>query len=86
MADETKNRRDDARLDASLSVLGDEGKEPHVGRVGDTPIRKEGTSLEEELAKGEARSGEGSHEQASEQAAKDAIRAEVDRFGKSPTS
>lgn len=86
MADETKNRRDDARLDASLAVLGDEGKEPHVGRVGPATVPEGGGDMEETLAKGDARPGEGNHDETSERAAKEAIRDEVERFGETPTS
>ncbi|WP_062212615.1 hypothetical protein [Aureimonas sp. AU12] len=38
MSSDKPNRLDDARLDASLSVLGDdEGGDPKVGRIGSAP-------------------------------------------------
>ena len=82
MADEKNERRDSAQLDASLSVLGDEGKEPKVERVGPAPRPAANGNLEQALDKGRAKPGDGNHDETSERAAKDAIRGEVDDYGK----
>ncbi len=86
MADETKNRRDDAALDANLSVLGDEGKEPHVGRVGSAPQPQAESSLEEELDKGRAGPGDGNLDPTSQRAARESAADNAASYGKTPTS
>ena len=86
MADEIKNRRDDAALDANLSVLGDEGKEPHVGRVGSAPRPQEGADMEEVLDKGQAGPGDGNLDLESQRAAREAAAENAASYGKTPTS
>lgn len=69
----TEERRNDKALDANLSVLGDEGKEPHVGRVGSAPRPTGDESLGEALDKGEASPDDGNLDETSQKAAKDSI-------------
>ena len=78
----TNERRTDEGLDASLSVLGDEGKEPHVGRVGQAPQPTQETSLEEALDKGRAKPGDGNLDTDSQRAAKDSIADVASSVGK----
>ncbi|WP_185983644.1 hypothetical protein [Aureimonas mangrovi] len=73
MADETSKRREDERLDASLSVLGDEAKEPHVGRVGSAPRPADDGDMEKELNRGEPAPEGGNLDPKSQRAANEAI-------------
>ena len=78
-----EDRRNDKALDASLSVLGDEGKEPHVGRVGSQPLPSADTTLGEALDKGKASANDGNLDETSQRAAKDSI---ADVAGRLPKS
>lgn len=78
----TNDRRTNEALDANLSVLGDEGKEPHVGRVGQAPRPDETSNLEEELAAGKAGSGDGNLDQDSQRAARESIADVANRAAK----
>lgn len=86
MAEDENRRRTDAALDANLSVLGDEGREPHVGRVGSAPRPQDDTSMEDVLDKGEAGEEDGNLDVTSQRAARESARDAVDGFGKTPTS
>ncbi|WP_062113473.1 hypothetical protein [Aureimonas sp. AU40] len=85
MSDNEPNRLKDTRLDADVSVLGDDrGGEPKVSRVGGAPAPDAPSGLAENLSDGGARPGGGSGEDeiARARAASEAQRDVVDRFGK----
>jgi hypothetical protein len=85
MNDNEPNRLNDTRLDADVSVLGDDrGGEPKVSRVGGAPAPGGEAGLAETLSQSgsrpEGQSGE--DEIARARAASEAQRDVVDRFGK----
>lgn len=86
MAEDENRRRTDAALDANLSVLGDEGKEPHIGRVGSAPEPQAHSSLGQALNKGDAKEGDGNLDGTSQRAAAEAVRDVAAGVGKTPTS
>ncbi len=86
MNDNEPNRLNSPRLDADVSVLGDDtGGEPKVSRIGSAPAPDAPSGLRENLpqqgSQPEGQSGE--DEIARQRAAKDAQRDVVDRLGKS---
>lgn len=86
MAVNDNNRRDDAALDANLSVLGEDGNEPNIGRVGAAPKPQAESSLEEALDEGQAGPGSGNLDETSQKAARESVRDSVAGYGKTPTS